>query len=78
VRSNKVKQHITIADDGSGIAQSQIDMILQRGGRVDESKPGQGIGLSVIVDIIEAYKGKLVVSQCSLGGAAFQFVLRVG
>jgi two-component system sensor histidine kinase PhoQ len=75
VSMDKLRARITIADDGPGIAQSQVDMILQRGGRVDQSKPGQGIGLAVVVDIIEAYKGKLVVTQSTLGGAAFSFDL---
>jgi two-component system sensor histidine kinase PhoQ len=78
VKLDKSRARFTIADDGPGIDQSQIDMILQRGGRVDESKPGQGIGLSVVVDIIEAYKGKIVVSQSHLGGAAFSFDLPAG
>jgi two-component system sensor histidine kinase PhoQ len=78
VNMDKSRAHISIVDDGPGIAQSQIDMILQRGGRVDESKPGQGIGLSVVVDIIEAYKGKIHVSQSQLGGAAFRFDLPAG
>ena len=78
VSVDKSRAHITIADDGPGIAQSQSDMILQRGGRADESKPGQGIGLSVVVDIIAAYKGQIVVNQSALGGAAFQFDLPAG
>lgn len=69
---------ITIADDGPGIGQEQIGKILQRGGRIDESKPGQGIGLSVVVDIIEAYRGKIIVEQSRLGGAAFSFDLPSG
>ena len=75
VEQMKYRARITIVDDGPGIDQSQVEMILQRGGRVDESKPGQGIGLSVVVDIIEAYKGKIVVNKSELGGAAFSFDL---
>lgn len=63
----------SIEDDGPGIDQQQIEIILRRGGRIDESKPGQGIGLSVVVDIIEAYDGKLSIQQSRLGGAAFSF-----
>ena len=61
---------LTIADDGPGIDQSQVDLILQRGGRIDQAVPGQGIGLSVVVDIVEAYQGKLSVTHSDLGGAA--------
>ena len=65
----------SIEDDGPGIDQQQIETILRRGGRIDESKPGQGIGLSVVVDIIEAYQGRLTIRQSNLGGAAFRFDL---
>lgn len=72
------RARIMIADDGPGIEQDQIEKILQRGGRIDESKPGQGIGLSVVADIIEAYRGKIVIDQARLGGAAFRFDLPSG
>lgn len=75
---DKSRAHITIADDGPGIAHSQIDMILQRGGRVDQTKPGQGIGLSVVVDIVAAYKGKIEVGHSPHGGASFSFDLPAG
>lgn len=68
----------TIADDGPGIGQTQVDTILQRGGRADQAMPGQGIGLSVVVDIIQAYKSELSVTHSDLGGAAFSFSLPAG
>ncbi len=68
----------SIADDGPGVDQSHIDLILQRGGRTDQAMPGQGIGLSVVVDIVEAYKGELSVTHSDLGGAAFSFDLPAG
>lgn len=61
---------LTIADDGPGIDPSQVDLILQRGGRIDQAVPGQGIGLAVVVDIVEAYQGRLSVTHSDLGGAA--------
>ena len=82
--NQRVRIHVTlknekalfiISDDGPGIEQSQIDLILQRGGRADQAKPGQGIGLSVVVDIINAYKGELSITHSNMGGAAFSFDL---
>lgn len=61
---------LTIADDGPGIDPSQVALITERGGRIDQAVPGQGIGLAVVVDIIEAYQGKLSVTHSDLGGAA--------
>ncbi|MEJ2449607.1 MAG: ATP-binding protein [Gammaproteobacteria bacterium] len=77
-RIEHTRARISIADDGPGIEQAQVDMILQRGGRIDQSKPGQGIGLSVVADIIEAYKGHITVSKSQLGGACFSFDLPAG
>jgi two-component system sensor histidine kinase PhoQ len=72
---NKQRVLITIADDGKGIEDDQIEHILQRGGRADESKPGQGIGLSVVLDILRAYQTELSITRSDLGGAAFAFEL---
>lgn len=74
----KGRAQISIADDGPGIAASEVDTILQRGGRIDQTKPGQGIGLSVVVDIIAAYRGKLKIDKSPLGGASFNFDLPAG
>lgn len=63
----------TIADDGPGIKESEIEHILQRGGRMDQSVPGQGIGLSVVMDIVTAYNSELTITHSDLGGVAFTF-----
>jgi len=59
---------INIEDDGPGIAADQIDTVLQRGTRMDESMPGQGIGLSMANEIITVYGGQLVIAASPLGG----------
>lgn len=69
---------ICIEDDGPGVPPEKTALILQRGGRIDEAIPGQGIGLSVAVDIISNYGGKLQITPSSLGGAAFCFNLPIG
>jgi len=60
---------ISIEDDGPGIAPQQVDNVLQRGTRMDESMPGQGIGLSMASEIITLYGGQLAFAASSLGGA---------
>lgn len=62
-----------IADDGPGINETDFEHIIQRGGRVDQAMPGQGIGLSVVIDIMLAYNSKLSMTHSDLGGAAFAF-----
>jgi two-component system sensor histidine kinase PhoQ len=59
---------ITIEDNGPGIATEQVDTLLQRGKRMDESIPGQGLGLSMANEIITVYGGQLVFADSALGG----------
>lgn len=61
-----------VGDDGPGIAEDQIDRVLQRGVRGDERVQGHGIGLSIVQDIVAAYQGALTVERSGeLGGARF-------
>lgn len=62
---------IRIEDDGPGVSDSLSGAILNRGTRADNLQPGQGIGLSVVRDILSAYKGELHIETSALGGAAF-------
>jgi two-component system sensor histidine kinase PhoQ len=66
---------IHVSDDGNGVLQQQQNTILQRGARADTAKPGQGIGLSVAVDIISSYGGEITVENNAakphLSGACF-------
>jgi signal transduction histidine kinase len=59
---------VVVEDDGSGIADSQRQEVLKRGKRLDESKPGEGIGLSVVQDIVALYGGTIMLGNASLGG----------
>jgi two-component system sensor histidine kinase PhoQ len=53
--------------------------VLQRGVRGDERVHGHGIGLSIVQDLVRAYRGTLEVSASSeLGGARFEVELPPG
>ena len=68
--------HLSVEDDGPGIADDKVEKILQRGVRGDERVQGHGIGLSIVQDIVHAYHGELVVDRSSeLGGARFSVTL---
>lgn len=69
---------IQIADDGPGVSPEARQVILERGARLDTSIQGQGIGLSVAVDIVSSYNGKLEVAESDLGGALFKVTLPGG
>ena len=63
---------LVVEDDGPGINQSDRNSILHRGMRADEKVPGHGIGLSIVVDIIELYGGEISIGDSTLGGAAIE------
>ena len=67
---------LIVEDDGPGIAPDKIEKVLQRGVRGDERVQGHGIGLSIVQDIVHAYKGELVVDRSpEFGGARFTVTL---
>jgi two-component system sensor histidine kinase PhoQ len=62
-----------VDDDGPGIPPEKIELLLQRGVRGDERVQGHGIGLSIVQDIVAAYRGELTVGTApELGGARFR------
>ncbi len=67
--------HLTIEDDGPGIAAEQVAQVLHRGSRLDENTPGHGIGMAMVQDIVAAYGGQLHFERSALGGAAFRLQL---
>ena len=60
---------LVFVDDGPGIPDEAAEQLLERGMRLDESKPGQGIGLAVVKEIAASYGGSLEISRADLGGA---------
>jgi signal transduction histidine kinase len=66
-----VEQHflrLTIDDDGLGLPPGQRQLALSRGKRLDETKPGSGLGLSIAADLALAYGGQLSLSDSPEGG----------
>jgi signal transduction histidine kinase len=50
-------------------------MVARRGRRLDESKPGSGLGLSIVVDLATLYHGELGLSSAPSGGLRAQLTL---
>ena len=49
---------VIIDDDGPGLTEEQRKKVVKRGQRLDESKPGSGLGLSIVADLAHLYKGR--------------------
>ena len=62
---------LMVEDDGPGVAEDQLDRVLERGGRADQQVQGHGIGLAVVSDIVTAHGGALSINHSSMGGASF-------
>jgi signal transduction histidine kinase len=60
--------HIIVDDDGPGLAPEEREEATRRGRRLDETKPGSGLGLSIVSDLAAAYGGSLRLETSPLGG----------
>jgi signal transduction histidine kinase len=59
---------LLIEDDGPGLPADARAEMLKRGRRLDETKPGSGLGLSIVSDLAALYRGSLTLEAASLGG----------
>jgi signal transduction histidine kinase len=57
-----------IDDDGPGLDRNARAAALERGQRLDESRPGSGLGLSIVADLASVYGGSLQLDESPLGG----------
>ncbi len=71
---------ISVIDRGPGIAPDQRERIFERFYRVDPNgtKPGMGLGLSIVRGLVESCGGTVWVEDAPGGGAAFRVSLRAG
>ena len=62
---------LTVEDDGPGLTPDlpeTYDEIVKRGTRLDETIPGSGLGLSIVAELTENYRGALHLERSALGG----------
>jgi signal transduction histidine kinase len=59
---------IHIDDDGPGLTAEQRLEATSRGRRLDETKPGSGLGLSIVTDLVGLYEGKVHLDRSPDGG----------
>jgi signal transduction histidine kinase len=66
---------ITVDDDGRGLSDTDRAQAARRGQRLDETKPGSGLGLSIVTDLAALYGGSLTLGQAPIGGLRAELVL---
>ena len=66
---------VLVDDDGPGLSLPELESVVQRGKRLDETKPGSGLGLSIVADLSEMYYGSFVLQQAPGGGVRAKLVL---
>jgi signal transduction histidine kinase len=66
---------IVVDDDGPGLDADQREQVTHRGQRLDETKPGSGLGLSIVVELATLYGGELNLGTAPIGGLRAELVL---
>jgi signal transduction histidine kinase len=72
------RARIVVDDDGPGLTPTQREQVARRGQRLDESKPGSGLGLSIVVELARLYGGALNLGTAPIGGLRAELVLPAG
>lgn len=66
---------IEVDDNGPGLAQERFEALLQRGARGDERTDGHGLGLAIVLRIVESYHGHIESGRGLLGGLSVRIRL---
>ena len=66
---------IVVDDDGPGLTPQEREQVARRGRRLDETKPGSGLGLSIVVELATLYGGALTLGTAPIGGLRAELVL---
>jgi len=66
---------IEVDDDGPGLNDAQRTEVRKRGKRLDESKPGSGLGLSIVTELAGLYRGRFELDRAKLGGLSARLSL---
>lgn len=69
---------LSIADDGPGLDDEALAGIGERGRRLDETRPGTGIGLSIAREIVSLNGGTLAFARAPQGGLLVTVEMKAG
>ena len=74
-RTGASRISITVDDDGPGLTEEQRKRIGKRGLRLDETKPGSGLGLSIVNELVQLYHGEFSLDRSPHGGLSVRLDL---
>jgi len=74
----KSRVRIIVDDDGPGLSPAEREQVALRGARLDETKPGSGLGLSIVVELADLYGGVLTLGTAPIGGLRTELALPGG
>jgi signal transduction histidine kinase len=66
---------VIVDDDGPGLTPAEREQVARRGQRLDETKPGSGLGLSIVLELSALYGGDLTLSHAPIGGLRAELLL---
>ena len=69
-RRRRAGSTFDIDDDGPGLTADERAEATRRGRRLDETKPGSGLGLSIVTDLVGLYEGRFRLDRSPAGGRA--------
>ena len=75
---DKRRVRIIVDDDGPGLSPGEREQAALRGQRLDETKPGSGLGLSIVVELANLYSGVLTLGTAPIGGLRAELALPAG
>ena len=59
---------VLVDDNGAGLTEAERERAVKRGQRLDETKPGSGLGLSIVAELAHLYKGRFELEPSPQGG----------
>lgn len=77
ISENEKQAQIMITDNGKGISSDDLPHIFERMYRCDHSRSGKGngLGLSIVKELVTAHKGRITVNSVLGSGTTFMILL---
>jgi signal transduction histidine kinase len=75
IEPNRDVIRVVVDDDGPGLSPSEREQVARRGRRLDETKPGSGLGLSIAVELAALYGGAVTLGTAPIGGLRAELLL---